>query len=386
MNILGQLKTSRYVRYVLIAVGILILIPLASMAYTAYATVEYWDLMAGDKTVAVFVSENDANQVVKDVTNYYVKKGAKLESVKVKPQLTVAEKTYNKDDDVKLCEVKDTVEYLVTGTREKTTYKVKEGDTFWTIAEDHDMTVKELSESNPDIKNTEKIMPGDELNIYKMKPIVKVTTTQVVETTKKIKYKTIARKTDELYEGETKVKREGKQGKRQVTERIVTENGVTVKSKELKSKTLKKAVNKIVLKGTKKRPVTKTSSSGSYQAADSTTYSGDGSEIANYAMQFIGNPYVYGGTSLTNGADCSGFVQSVYKHFGINLPRVGFENCGKSVPYSEARPGDIMCSPGHYSIYVGNGRIVHAIDEAHGINVTSVSFTGPIYDVRRIVD
>ena len=114
--------------YGLAALGIVIMVPLLSSAYKAYATVDYWDLKAGDETVAVFVSENDAKQVIKDVTNYYVDRGAKLEEVQCSPELTVVEKTYKKDDDVKLSEVDDAVEYIVTGTKEKEIYEVKGGD------------------------------------------------------------------------------------------------------------------------------------------------------------------------------------------------------------------------------------------------------------------
>ena len=76
-------------------------------------------------------------------------------------------------------------------------------------------------------------------------------------------------------------------------------------------------------------------------------------QIVDYACQFIGNPYVWGGTSLTNGADCSGFVQSVFKNFGINLPRTSGEmrSSGTAVNYSDAMPGDIVCYDGHVGIY-----------------------------------
>src|SRR5699024_6318623 len=91
-----------------------------------------------------------------------------------------------------------------------------------------------------------------------------------------------------------------------------------------------------------------------------------GQEIVNYALQFVGNPYVWGGTSLTNGADCSGFVQSVYAHFGISLPRTSESQmyAGTTVSYSEAQPGDLICYGSHIAIYIGNGQIVHASNSA----------------------
>lgn len=114
--------------------------------------------------------------------------------------------------------------------------------------------------------------------------------------------------------------------------------------------------------------------------------SGLGGQIASYACQFIGNPYVAGGTSLTNGTDCSGFTMSVYKHFGISIPRTSYSQLsyGTAVSYSEAQPGDIMCYAGHVGIYIGNGMIVHASTPATGIKTTVANYR-PILSVRRIV-
>ena len=110
-----------------------------------------------------------------------------------------------------------------------------------------------------------------------------------------------------------------------------------------------------------------------------------GKEVAEYAKRFIGNPYVYGGTSLTRGADCSGFVKSVYKHFGVELPRTSYEmrRVGYKVSYSEVQPGDIICYRGHVGIYVGNGRIVNAIDESRGIGLSNARGRS-IVTIRRL--
>ncbi len=118
--------------------------------------------------------------------------------------------------------------------------------------------------------------------------------------------------------------------------------------------------------------------------------SGSGSElgksVADYACQFVGNPYVYGGTSLTNGADCSGFVMSVYANFGVSLPHssAADRSVGSAVGGIEnAQPGDILCYSGHVGIYVGNGQIVHASTERTGIIVSSASYRS-ILSIRRI--
>lgn len=112
-----------------------------------------------------------------------------------------------------------------------------------------------------------------------------------------------------------------------------------------------------------------------------------GKSIAAYGCQFIGNPYVAGGTSLTNGADCSGFVYSVYKDFGYTIPRNSYSlrSAGREVAYADAEPGDIICYPGHVALYLGNGMIVHASTEKTGIKISNAQYRG-ILMVRRIVN
>ncbi|MDE7178166.1 MAG: C40 family peptidase [Lachnospiraceae bacterium] len=112
-----------------------------------------------------------------------------------------------------------------------------------------------------------------------------------------------------------------------------------------------------------------------------------GADVVQFAKQFVGNPYVYGGTSLTNGADCSGFVMSVYKNFGVSLPHssAADRNVGASVNGLEnAQPGDIICYSGHVGIYAGNGQIVHASTSRTGIIVSSATYRS-ILSIRRIL-
>ena len=117
---------------------------------------------------------------------------------------------------------------------------------------------------------------------------------------------------------------------------------------------------------------------------------GEGSEmgvaVAEYALQFVGNPYVYGGTSLTNGADCSGFVMSVYANFGVSLPHssAADRNQGYAVAsLDEAQPGDLICYSGHVALYIGNGQIVHASNKKSGIKVSQADYR-TILAIRRI--
>jgi len=134
----------------------------------------------------------------------------------------------------------------------------------------------------------------------------------------------------------------------------------------------------------------KSSSSGS-SSQNNTTYTvGEGSEmgkaVAEYALQFVGNPYVYGGTSLTKGADCSGFVMSVYANFGVSLPHSSKSDRSQGYAVDgleNAQPGDLICYSGHVALYIGNGQIVHASNPTKGIIVSGASYR-KILAIRRI--
>ena len=112
----------------------------------------------------------------------------------------------------------------------------------------------------------------------------------------------------------------------------------------------------------------------------------NGQAVVNYAARFVGNPYVYGGSSLTNGADCSGFVMSVYQAFGISLPHSSsaLRSVGYGVSLSEIQPGDIVCYSGHVGIYAGNNTLLHASSPSTGIKYTSPVTYREILAIRRI--
>ena len=119
--------------------------------------------------------------------------------------------------------------------------------------------------------------------------------------------------------------------------------------------------------------------------------SGDGSAIASYALQFVGNPYVYGGTSLTNGTDCSGFTMSVFRKFGISLPRTSGSQSGvgRKISVSEARAGDLIFYArnghvNHVALCIGGGRVVHASNPSVGITTSNIGYRTP-YCARRVI-
>lgn len=133
-----------------------------------------------------------------------------------------------------------------------------------------------------------------------------------------------------------------------------------------------------------------TSSSDKGTSSDSSSKvpsSGNGQAVVNYATQFVGNPYVWGGTSLTNGADCSGFTMSVFAKFGVSLPHssAAQASSGVGVSYSQAQPGDLICYSGHVAIYMGGGQIVHASNAKDGIKISGNAAYRTIVAVRRVI-
>ncbi len=144
-------------------------------------------------------------------------------------------------------------------------------------------------------------------------------------------------------------------------------------------------------KAAAKKKVKENVASGGKSESGGKTYANptgsSGADVVQFAKQFVGNPYVYGGTSLTNGADCSGFVMSVYKNFGVNLPHssAADRSVGAAVNGLEnAQPGDIICYSGHVGIYAGNGQIVHASTSRTGIIVSNANYRS-ILSIRRIL-
>ena len=150
----------------------------------------------------------------------------------------------------------------------------------------------------------------------------------------------------------------------------------------------RKAAQEAAAKAAREASSKSSSNNESYEAPVFATGGGSalGQSVADFACQFVGNPYVWGGTSLTNGADCSGFVMSVYQNFGVNLPHssAADRNVGTAVNGIEnAQPGDIICYSGHVAIYIGNGQIVHASTAKTGIIISNANYRS-ILSIRRI--
>lgn len=387
----------------LIVVGIIVTMVLgtsvaASTVSADAATIDYYKVKVGNKVVAKVSTANKAKSVIEKVKNHYATGNGKVVSVKTEPALTIEPSTYNKNrEEIKLeTNSSKVANKILTGGIKAQNIVVKDGDTIWAIAEQNHTSVDKLLKDNK-MSEDDSIMPGDEIVLKNKKPMVKVTLVQEDVKDEVIPYDTVEKEDDSMDEGETKVETEGKNGLKEVKVRNTIVDGNVVKSKELSSKVKKKSVKKVVIKGTKvsedvnqREGIGKSNSGSSYsrnEAARSYTppRGVGGSAVVSYACQFVGNPYVYGGTSLTNGADCSGFIYRVLNDCGYNIPRFAWMSRGISVPLSQARPGDIIVYPGHYAMYIGGGQVVHAINERYGIGITSVSFCGPVSQVRRVI-
>lgn len=372
-----QTKSKRNMIAGVIILAIIIFACIAGFTVRAYATEDYWNVKIGEDTAVVLASESSAKEVIKSVQNYYVREGAMVKAISCTPEMTVEQETYKLSEKPDLMEVDAAVDYILSGTKERMVYEIKAGDSIWSVAEKHGFTVDEIAEMNPDA-NLEMIFPGDEINLYQIKPLVNISVTQEVTSEKTIKCKTIKQTSSAVLKNTVVVEKEGADGKKLVTEIETSVNGKVTDTEILSSKVVKKPKDRVIVKGTGILPA----------PTGGKTYQGNGSAIANYALKFVGNPYVYGGSSLTNGADCSGFVLAVYKHFGITMAHDAgvMRNYGREVSLAEAQPGDLICNPGHVGIYIGGGMMVNAVNEGMGIRVTGVSYTGPVITVRRIVE
>ncbi len=213
-------------------------------------------------------------------------------------------------------------------------------------------------------------------------PVLHVTTNSTVEVEESVEPELVYEKTDELFEGNVELKSEGTEGTKIVTNEVTMVNGEEESTEEIEEKLTDEAVDTVMYLGTGERP-----SDTAWEDYSGTVLgSDDGTKMVSYGKQFVGNSYKYGGSSLTNGTDCSGFIYSVYRHFGYNVPRLGFYKMGKGVCLAEAKAGDVVYYPGHYAMYAGDGKIVHAYNSSAGICVSSVHAPGKILTIRRFVE
>ena len=290
---------------------------------------------AGTEEIFKVKDKETAEKVIEDVMNEYTPEGAQVREIVVDKKISTATSSVKKDKaDTELMTEQEAVDYVI--------------------------------EQNA----------GDD-------PLFCVTVKANVSDVEDVEAKTEYQADDEIFEGYMEKKQEGEDGSEVVTDQVISVNGAVLNTDKVGSTVINEATSEIIHKGTKQRPHDTVWADYS----GSVIGEGNGNAIANFGLNFVGNPYRYGGTSLTNGADCSGFIYAVYHHFGYtSVPRVGAQNIGKGVCLAEAQPGDVVYYGHHYAMYIGGGKIVHAYNSRRGICVTSVDDPGRILTIRRLVE
>ncbi|MDD6310762.1 MAG: NlpC/P60 family protein [Firmicutes bacterium] len=286
-------------------------------------------------------------------------------------------------EDILLVGDEETAEGVVTEVMENYT---PEGAQVNSITVDKHIQVKSKKLEKSEVPET--VLTKEEAVNYIMdkndsdEPIFSVTVSADTGSIEAVKAGVAYEDNDEDYEGNLSLKSEGKSGSQVVTDEITCVNGKILTQEEVNTKIVQDAIDEIILQGTKERPADTVFQDYSGEAMAE----GDGQTVVNFGRQFLGNPYRWGGTSLTNGCDCSGYIYALYNHFGVPVPRMGIYRVGRGVSLAEAKPGDVVYYPGHYAMYAGNGKIIHAYNSRVGIVESNVHAPGTILSVRRIVE
>ena len=354
--------------------------------------------------ICYVASSEEAQKVLEDIKKPYEeaiekKENSELEEISLKQDVSFEEELVSQ---TKVISSEEAVELILHGSQGIKEYEVKEGDTLWDIANANDIKVEDLVLANPDI-DEELIRPGDIIKISQQQKLVTVITKEKLKYSEEVPFETEVREDNTLEKGKTKVIQQGKKGEKEILALVTKEDGKEVKREIIEEKVIKEPVKHIEAKGTKvvtrtSRSSSRRSSSRASSSSSSTTPvpanrgSRKGSDVANYALKFVGYPYRYGGKG-PNAFDCSGFTSYVYKQFGVNIPSssVAQRSVGRYVPKSELRPGDIVCfkNTNHVGIYIGNGKFVHASTRKTGVKISSLNsgkYPQRYVTARRIFD
>lgn len=324
-------------------------------------------------TVCYVRSIDEANRITEAVKAPFINEvqssGASLEEVRFAEDVRFDPVQIPFDMLVDEGEALSMLQQTTAGTTE---YTILEGDTLWTIARANDMHVNDILALNPAL-DAENIKIGDRIALSAQKKLLTVITTEKSSYQEEIPYNEEIKEDKTLLQGKTQVVQEGKNGKKEIQVYITRKNGIEVSREIIGETVLEQPVTKIIAKGTKKpvtpAPTPKPSAPSGSSPAPVDRGSARGSDIVNFAMQYLGKPYVYAAEG-PDSFDCSGFTWFVYKHFGYSIPRGSSSqgSVGKAVAKSDLALGDIVLftSPnsggaiGHVGIYIGGGKFIHA--------------------------
>lgn len=332
-----------------------------------------YSINVGQNNSMIMASWEDAMEVIEDVEKHYVTDDMDVKDVQIDPKITVKANPVGSGASSELKQqatsVDEAVDNILRGDAEQAEYQVQSGDTAMDVAVAKGMTMDEMQLMNADV-DLDNIAEGDTLNVKETKPLVDVTVTTEETGTEEVEYETKEIKTDDLFEGDTEVKTQGKNGSQDVVNEVTFVNGELQATETVEATTIKEAKSEVVYVGTRIH-----------------TGEGTGEDVVEFALQFLGNPYVWGGSSLTNGADCSGFTMAVFNHFNVSLPHSSYAQENYGIPVKslkDAKPGDLICYGSHVAIYMGDGRIVHASNPRTDITTGSATYRG-IKEIRRLL-
>ncbi|MBQ3292645.1 MAG: C40 family peptidase [Mogibacterium sp.] len=320
-------------KYAIISVAAAVLIAIGGVSAAAVANVAPYAISINGKQVCTVSGKNEAEVVVKGLVADYVPEGSVVKAIST-------------DDMIKVEPAESASE-----------------------ARDNAVGVDEAIENLKDAISESKDDAKAEITVVS-------TGMEVEKFTPKTKYI----KDDTMLAGEAVVEVEAKKGSKEVTKRYTTVNGEVTGEEVLKETVIKKGKAAKIRKGTLGLP----------EGEDWKTYEGDpiyqnGEELTQTALNYLGAPYKYGGHSLVNGIDCVQFIRQMYAKYGISLPngKNALKHVGFAVNYKDMRPGDIICYSNHYALYIGNGKIVHAIRK--GVSVGNNPKYRGIVTIRRVV-
>jgi len=354
----------------------------------------------GEKICYVASSE-EAQEVVENIKKPYEeaieeKENSHLEEISLKQDVSFEEELVSQ---TKVISSEEAVELILHGSEGIKEYEVKEGDSLWSIANANNVQVEDLLLANPDIEEDELIRPGDVIKISQQQKLITVVTKEKIKYSEEISFETEVREDNTLEKGKTKVIQQGEKGEKEILALVTKEDGKEIEREIIEEKVIKEPVKRIEAKGTK--VVTRTSRSSSRRSSSKSSSSTPvpanrgsrkGSDVANYALKFVGYPYKHGAKG-PNAFDCSGFTSYVYKQFGVNIPSssVAQRSIGRRVSKSDLRPGDIVCfkNTNHVGIYIGGGKFVHASTYKTGVKVSSLNegkYPQRYVTARRIFD
>lgn len=332
---------------------------------------EGYKIEAEGSFVAILPSQEDAQKVLNEYQNYYVKPSAenKVTSVSFAENVDIEEVEIQPDQ---MDSLDDAVKTMIDGKITTKEYTVQPNDSWWLIARKNDMLTDEVVAGNPGKTKESALQPGQVLNLVSSTPYLTVVSEGIYSGAETIPFDVETKSDSSLGSGQTKVLKEGSNGSKIVTYSYVQKNGVDVAKEVLDEKITQAPVNQVVAKGPN-RPT--------YSVAYTTSRgSNNSSSLVDRALSLQGSRYVFGGSGQ-GGFDCSGFTKYVFAGSGISLPRTSYDQfaSGSAVSKDNLLPGDLVffstysAGASHVGIYIGGGRFVHASTASTGVITSSMS-------------